>query len=155
MPHLHEKIDFTVDVYLVYKGKVLLRMHDKYKQWFPPGGHIELDEDPNQAAIREVKEEVGIDIQLYDGLLTKPLINNDDSRELIPPFFIDMHPINNTHKHISLVYFAKAPTDKVTQMVKREKSEGIKWFLESELTDVDFILPRIKKYALRAVKELA
>ena len=154
MPHLHEKIDFTVDVYLVYKGKVLLRIHDKYRQWFPPGGHIESHEDPNQAAIREVKEEVGMNIQLYDSLLTKPVINDAGSRELIPPYFIDMHPINDTHKHISLVYFAQAPTCKINQMVEREKSEGIKWFSETEIKSADYILPRIKKYALRALKEL-
>ncbi|MEO6509230.1 MAG: NUDIX domain-containing protein [Patescibacteria group bacterium] len=151
MPHLHDKIDFTVDVYLVYKDKVLLRMHDKYKKWFTPGGHIELDEDPNQAAIREVKEEVGMDIELYDGLLTKPIIDNDGSKELIPPYFIDMHPINETHSHISLIYFAKAPNDKINEMVEREKSQGIKWFTKREIEDADYILPRIKKYALRAL----
>ncbi len=62
MPHIHEKIDFTVEVFIVYDNKVLLRKHDKYKKWLSIGGHIELDEDPNQAAIREVKEEVGLDI---------------------------------------------------------------------------------------------
>ncbi len=36
-------------------GKVQLRKHDKYNIWLSVGGHIEPDEDPNQAAIREVK----------------------------------------------------------------------------------------------------
>ena len=66
MPHLHEKIDFTVEVFIVHKNRVLLRLHDKYRIWLSVGGHIELDEDPNQAAIREVKEEVGLDIELVD-----------------------------------------------------------------------------------------
>ena len=55
MPHIHEKIDFAVEVFVVHKNKVLLRKHDKYKTWLGVGGHIELDEDPNQVAIREVK----------------------------------------------------------------------------------------------------
>ena len=55
MPHIHEKIDFTVEVFVVHNGRVLLRKHDKLKFWLSVCGHIELDEDPNQAAVREVK----------------------------------------------------------------------------------------------------
>ena len=51
MPHIHEKIDFDSDVFIVHDNKVLLRKHDKYKMWLAVGGHIELDEDPNQAAV--------------------------------------------------------------------------------------------------------
>ena len=69
MPHIHEKIDFTSEVFIVYQDKVLLRIHDKYGRWLSIGGHIELDEDPVQAAIREAKEEVGLDIEIEDGLL--------------------------------------------------------------------------------------
>ncbi|MDP2642022.1 MAG: NUDIX domain-containing protein, partial [bacterium] len=64
MPHIHEKIDFTVEVFIVYKDKVLIRKHDKYDKWLAVGGHIELEEDPNQAAVSEEKEEVGLDIKL-------------------------------------------------------------------------------------------
>jgi len=53
MSHIHEKIDFTVEVFIVYKNKVLLRMHDKHHRWLSVGGHIELDEDPIQAAMRD------------------------------------------------------------------------------------------------------
>jgi 8-oxo-dGTP pyrophosphatase MutT (NUDIX family) len=60
MPHIHEKIDFTAETFIVYKNKVLLRLHDKYKFWASVGGHIELHEDPNEAAVREAKEEVGL-----------------------------------------------------------------------------------------------
>ena len=45
MPHIHDKIDFTVEVFVVYKNKVLLRKHDKYKLWLSVGGHIELEDD--------------------------------------------------------------------------------------------------------------
>jgi ADP-ribose pyrophosphatase YjhB (NUDIX family) len=64
MPHLHEKLDFVSDVFIVHENKVLLRKHDKYKIWLSVGGHIEAGEDPTEAAIREVKEEVGLDIKL-------------------------------------------------------------------------------------------
>src|SRR5256886_11095557 len=47
-----------------HKGKVLLIHHRKLDKWLPLGGHIELDEDPEQAALREAKEESGFDIEL-------------------------------------------------------------------------------------------
>ena len=60
MPHIHKKIDFTVEVFVVYKDKVLLRMHDKHHIWLSVGGHIELGEDPVEAAKREVKRKLSL-----------------------------------------------------------------------------------------------
>src|SRR3989344_5859609 len=103
MPHIHEKIDFTAEVFIVHQDKVLLRKHDKYKIWLSIGGHIELDEDPNQAALREVKEEVGLGVDLYNPHSTPFPIS---SGELIPPIFVNRHRINEKHEHVTLVYFA-------------------------------------------------
>ena len=55
MAHVHELIDFTVSVFVVYKDKVLVRKHEKYHTWLAVGGHIELNEEANAAALREVK----------------------------------------------------------------------------------------------------
>jgi hypothetical protein len=55
MPHIHEKIDFTVAIFVVHDGKVLIIHHRKLDKWLPLGGHIELDEEPEQAALREAK----------------------------------------------------------------------------------------------------
>ena len=54
----------TATVYIVENNKVLLHMHKKYKTQFPVGGHVESDEFPYQAAIREAKEESGFDVEL-------------------------------------------------------------------------------------------
>src|ERR1700689_3987133 len=110
MPHIHEKVDFTVEVFIVYKDKVLLRKHDKYKIWLSVGGHIELDEDPNQAAYREVEEEVGLQIELWD---PRSVDDSDEYfKEIIPPTILGLHgsihPTNHDHKHITMVYFARA-----------------------------------------------
>ena len=58
-------MDFCAETFIVYKNTVLLRKHDKLKRWLSVGGHIELYEDPSEAAVREVKEEVGLDVELY------------------------------------------------------------------------------------------
>ena len=152
MPHIHDKIDFTVEVYIVYNGKVLLRKHDKYKIWLSVGGHIELDEDPNQAAVREVKEEVGLDITLYDP--RREDVSGDDSIDLIPPVGLNRHRISETHEHVTLIYFARAGSDRVVADQTHEISDELKW---CGVEDIDHLRP-IKKnvaaYAKRALEEV-
>lgn len=151
MPHIHEKIDFTVEVFVINKNKVLLRLHDKYKIWLSVGGHIELDEDPNQAAIREVKEEVGLDVKLADDLLNKSL-DHDDFRELIPPKSINRHHINEVHEHVSMIYFATSKDDNV----KPEKNSDVwKWLTKEEVERMPDLRPDIRFYALKALEQLA
>ena len=89
MAHIHEKIDFTASILVVQDNAVLLHMHKKLHIWLPPGGHIELDEDPNQAAIREAKEETGLDIELVGSTRDHPSKSN--SGDLIPPRFLNRH----------------------------------------------------------------
>ncbi len=154
MPHLHEKIDFTAEVFIVCQNKVLLRQHDKYKKWLSVGGHIELDEDPNQAAIREVKEEVGLDVTLcheQDCSLTE----GHGYRELIPPYFMNIHKINDTHQHVTFVFFGVSETDQLV-LSETEKSDGCKWFTCEELDHPQYgISEAIKKYAKTALEKVA
>lgn len=157
MPHIHEKIDFTVEVFVVHKNKVLLRFHDKYKFWLSVGGHIELDEDPNQTAIREVMEEVGLEIELYKDpsldLVKKGNTDNPRYKELIPPQFLNRHNITDTHEHITLTYFAKSKTDKLN-IPETEKTEGVRWFTKEELDDPKYgIRDTIKFYAKTALEK--
>ena len=153
MPHIHEKIDFTAEVFIVHNNKVLLRLHDKYKFWLSIGGHIELDEDPNQAAVREVKEEVGLDITLYQAPQHKAL-ETENYKELIPPQFMNRHKINDTHEHVTLTYFATSTTDQLT-LCENEKSDGCKWFTKEELDDPKYKLKQqVKLYAHAALETL-
>ena len=153
MPHIHDKIDFTVEVFVVYDNKVLLRKHDKYGIWLSVGGHIEPDEDSNQAALREVKEEVGLEVQLYSDN-SYSLNKQEGYQELIPPQFMNRHRINNAHEHVTLVYFARANTNKLT-LSETEKSEGCRWFTKEELDNPQYqIKEHIKVYARSALEEL-
>lgn len=153
MPHIHEKIDFTVEVFIVCKNKVLLRKHDKYKIWLSVGGHIELNEDPNEAAIREIKEEVGLDIALDDSLQESR--EKDETIELIPPYFLNRNRISDTHEHITLVYFAKSNSDKISENAEDERSGECRWFTKAELLADKGIVPNVKFYALRALERLS
>ena len=55
MPHIHDKIDFTVAIFVVQQAHVLLVHHRALDKWLPLGGHIELDEEPEQAALSEAR----------------------------------------------------------------------------------------------------
>jgi 8-oxo-dGTP pyrophosphatase MutT (NUDIX family) len=150
MPHIHEKVDFTAEVFVVYDNKVLLRKHDKYGIWLSVGGHIELDEDPNQAAIREVKEEVGLDIELLDTRTYRA--EDQDYKELIPPAFMNRHRINESHEHVTLTYFGQSKNDKVTND-SDEVAQGLRWFSVDDLTKIDKNTPpRITVYAKAALQ---
>lgn len=52
----------SVKIVLIYKDKILLIRNSYRKGWTLPGGGIKRNENPLEAAIREVREEVGIDI---------------------------------------------------------------------------------------------
>lgn len=151
MPHIHEKIDFCVEVFVVYKDKVLLRMHDKYNRWLSVGGHIELNEDPMQACIREVKEEVGLDIKII-GL--KPFIEDEpDYKHLISPRHLAIHLVNDVHEHIVLVYYAKTDSDIIFDSKMEHERAETRWFSKEELKNMN-LRPNILFYATEALEEL-
>ncbi|MBE6697688.1 MAG: NUDIX domain-containing protein [Ruminococcaceae bacterium] len=54
------------------RGEVLLQRRGDCDQWGFPGGTVELGETPQMAAVREVKEETGLDVLVGDliGLYT-------------------------------------------------------------------------------------
>ncbi len=57
----------TVDAVIIYKGKIVLikRKNPPYKDQFAlPGGFVEVGETVEAAAVREAKEETGLDIEL-------------------------------------------------------------------------------------------
>lgn len=54
---------------LIHKNKILLVRHWYNPLWVMPGGGIKKNETPEQAAIRELKEETGIHTKQLDCLL--------------------------------------------------------------------------------------
>ncbi|MFA4954316.1 MAG: NUDIX domain-containing protein [Patescibacteria group bacterium] len=151
MPHIHEKIDFAVVAYIVHAGKVLLIKHKALGIWLPVGGHVELDEDPESAILREVREESGLEIEL---LGSRPSVPTPNGRSLIPPVFMDIHNITSTHQHIGLVYLARAATDQVV-LAEREHDD-IRWFKTNDLDDPALnLLPLVRYYAQEALRRCA
>lgn len=160
MAHIHTElgqIDYAVDVFVVYENKVLLRFHDKHDLWLAPGGHIELDELPEEAAVREVKEEVGLDVELVfaDQVPEGATEDEDRQTELHLPSFTNVHSISESHRHFSFVYIARATTDVIVEPEGKEKSGGCIWLTKEELLAHPEVRPNIKRYALKALEVLA
>lgn len=149
MTHTGDKVCYTAEVFIVYEDKVLLRMHEKYGIWLSVGGHIEQGEDPNQAALREVKEEVGIDVVLWDG--NKEFrVNEESFYNIIPPVGLNTHTTNDAHEHITFVYFAHSTTDAV---VPEDKDDQWLWASREDVLSMD-LKENIREYALGALKTL-
>ncbi len=166
MAHLHEKIDFTVAIFVIHDGNVLLIHHRKLDKWLPLGGHIELDEDPEQAALREAKEESGLEVEL---LGERPPTTGPGTRALIAPRFLDIHRISDTHEHIGMIYWARP---KIVARASRpfgsdthgqdaratlaaEEHHDIRW---CSVTDLDNLRPpmseAVKWYCRKAIQEV-
>jgi len=62
----HEKVILVFAGGCIFndKGQVLLQRREDFGEWGFPGGAVELGETPEQAAIREVKEETGLDVEV-------------------------------------------------------------------------------------------
>ena len=55
---------------VIFRGKILVlykNYRNKYEGWVLPKGTVEAGEEFKETALREVKEETGLDIQLEDG----------------------------------------------------------------------------------------
>ncbi len=119
---------FTATTFVVYKEKTLLHMHRSLKMWLPPGGHIDRDELPHVAAVREVKEETGLDVEL---VYVEPTIHSEKATEIPVPRHILLENINAFHQHIDMIYFARAFSFEVAP--DAGESIQLKWFSREEL----------------------
>jgi ADP-ribose pyrophosphatase YjhB (NUDIX family) len=143
---------FTVAVFVVHQRRVLLHYHRKLGKWLPPGGHIEDNELPDEAALREVREETGVEVELVGpfGLAEPPV---DAPRQLIVPAGIQVEPIYAGHEHIDLVYFAR-PVGPVEIDVALAESDQVAWYGAEDLPGLG-ASEEIQTWALRALDTLS
>ena len=119
---------FTATTFVVHQNKTLLHLHRSLKMWLPPGGHIDRDELPHIAAVREVKEETGLDIELIHD---DPTIQSENALEIPGPRHLLLENINPFHQHIDMIYFAKADSFEVNP--DEGESLELRWFSLKDL----------------------
>lgn len=115
-----------------YPQRIVLVHHKKMNVWLQPGGHMEQFENPVETAIRETKEETGLDISF---LLKKiEFIDTFASKLPVPDFFLEetipAHKNEPEHFHLDLFYKVEIPFQ--TLQVQQEESHDIGWFTLEE-----------------------
>ncbi|MBP9869383.1 NUDIX domain-containing protein [Patescibacteria group bacterium] len=112
--------------------RILFVHHKRFDKWLPPGGHVEFGESPYEGAIREVREEAGVDISAY---LPEPEHAGDHATRLPIPKYMNEERIEATehepvHFHIDHIYLVEVPHSEVVH--DPNESHGIGWFTYDE-----------------------
>lgn len=127
---------FTATSYIIDEDKqeVLLIYHKKLKKWLPPGGHIEANETPPEAAKREALEETGIAIEFIQQ--ENIWIDRWNAKSFERPYLclleeIPSHGDTPAHQHMDLIYIAR-PAALQDPLFPKEQNE-MRWFTLQEL----------------------
>ena len=126
---------FTVTGFLSHEGRTALHWH-RLETWLPPGGHIEADEDPIEAVLREVLEETGI---LSEVLNAETRFPYELPPQLAPSETIGVYNlpdgdggVREAHQHIDFVYFTRPVAGQVVLLPDGDGHEW-RWVSEVEL----------------------
>ncbi len=108
----------TASAFVVSERGVILHRHRRLGIWVQPGGHVDPDETPENAARRETREETGL-----------------VARHLDPPALVhvDVHPGPRGHTHYDLRYVLVAPPE--DPRPPAGESPDVAWFSFEEAGD--------------------
>jgi 8-oxo-dGTP pyrophosphatase MutT (NUDIX family) len=107
VPDIHRH--FTVTGFVSHEGRTALHWHPRLATWLPPGGHVELNEDPVQAMLREVHEETGLEV----AVIGEPAFAYRRPPQLAVPSAMAVYDIprdsafDGPHQHIDFIYFTR------------------------------------------------
>jgi len=139
-------IHYTATVFVIKNNKLLLLKQDKSPYWLLPGGHIEDDELPHEAAVREVKEETGLDIELLQEPDEKA--KTKIATPLPIPIAVQLLPCRDK-KDISFYFTAKVISGKLKIDSESKKA---KWFSKIELLKDNKVGPNTRYFAQQLLK---
>jgi 8-oxo-dGTP pyrophosphatase MutT (NUDIX family) len=108
----------TASAIVVGEEGVLLHFHKKLRMWLQPGGHIEANETPLDAALREVFEETGL----------RAVALSDRPRLL----HLDVHQAG-AHTHLDLRYLLRASG---VPAPPEGESQLVRWFSWNEAMEI-------------------
>lgn len=130
----------TATCVIISKGRTFLIKHKKLGVWLYPGGHVEENEYPSEAAVRETLEETGYKVRIIDQRPEGYIHINEahDATEEPAPLMILSENVRyktGMHKHFDLIYIAE-PASKRKRIHEGESTEA-RWFYEKEVDRID------------------
>ncbi|MCL1787739.1 MAG: NUDIX domain-containing protein [Defluviitaleaceae bacterium] len=134
-------------------GKVLMIKHKKLGVWLPPGGHVDENELPCDAVVREVFEETGVTAQVISAAPGIGVGSEAHCKELPQPLVILLEDIEKTwlHNHIDLVYLCRAGDNGV--VLNAREADDIGWFTPEAVAALD-TFENVRKAVAAAVKHM-
>ena len=129
------RYEFVVNVFVFNKDGTAMAFIKREKKPFvgfylPPGGHIEEGEHPIKAAIREVKEETGLDVEIIDFRPGIPLVLDASTVRIPSPLHVQIEYIDKNHKHVDFIFVAETiECDEIPE----EFQKNVKWFHFNEI----------------------
>lgn len=113
---------FTASSWVVNKErtKVLMIYHNIYQSWAWTGGHADGESDLLNVALREVKEETGIEH-------VKPVMEDIFSLEIVcVNGHVKRGKYVSSHVHLNVTYLLEAD-EKEALRIKEDENSGVKW----------------------------
>lgn len=139
-------MDFIVAAWIFKDDKVLLIKGHNLKQWLPVGGHVEEGEFFDEALIREVKEEVDLEIEFLEHDVLGGDVDQSRIRDMPMPFRM----ADKKGKAILMDYLAKPLTTDIA--MQPEEISDYKWFTLEEI-QVECKNPRVIEVAKKAFQK--
>lgn len=122
---------FTASSWVVNKErtKILMIYHNIYQSWAWPGGHADGESNLLNVAIREVKEETGVNH-------VKVLSNDIFSLEIVG---VDGHVKRgnyvSSHVHLNVTYLLEVD-EKEALTIQEDENSGVKWIKIEDIEKV-------------------
>jgi len=128
--HQHEH-HVTASAFVISTRGVILHRHKRLGIWVQPGGHVDPGETPEEAALRETREETGLRVHHLEPATL---------------FHVDVHPGPRAHTHYDLRYVLRAAPD--DPRPSEDESQEVYWF------DYDEAVQRCEAVLVAALRSL-
>jgi 8-oxo-dGTP pyrophosphatase MutT (NUDIX family) len=130
---------FTASIYVVADGATALHEHPGLGLRLPPGGHVDRGELPHEAALREAREETGLDPTL---LADTADLSSPTARAIPRPRHLMLADVNVCdgevgHQHVDHVYYATADRRRIDPDPDEPGPEAWAWYDPDDLRRVD------------------
>lgn len=127
----------TATGFVVHGDATLLHWHHRVQAWLPPGGHVEPNEDPVQAVLREVREETGLSVEVVPAQGQEMRFATVQRIEAPRTILIeDVHDEKvGAHQHIDMIYYTRVITDGGNSDARPEAPAGWRWVTAQELRE--------------------